>query len=52
LIKLRKQHESCFAQLISNCAFQLGENAVLTEGEGDRVACTLWIDRKSPQLLM
>jgi hypothetical protein len=52
LIKLRKQHWSCFAQLISDCAFQLGENAVLTEGEGDRVARNLWSDPKSPQLLM
>ena len=32
LIKLHKQHQSCFAQAFLDFAFQFGKNAVLTEG--------------------
>jgi hypothetical protein len=32
VIKLHEQHESCFAQAFLDCAFQLGKNAVLSEG--------------------
>jgi len=50
LIKLHKQHQSCFAQAFLDCAFQFGENALLTEGAP--VAQNGWSDRRSPQLLM
>jgi hypothetical protein len=36
LITPHKQHWSGCAQLISDCAFQLGENAAMQEGEDDR----------------
>jgi uncharacterized protein YciW len=52
VVRLNRSISICLAQLISYCAFQLGENAVLTGGKGDRVARNLWSDRKSPQLLM
>ena len=52
LIKLHKQHGSCFAQAFLGCTFQLGKNAVLAEGESAPVARKGWSDRRSPQLLM
>src|SRR5689334_5554050 len=48
VIKLRKQHQSCFAQAFLDCAFQLGKNAVLSEGAP--VARNGSSDRRSPQL--
>ena len=50
VIQLHKQHQSCFAQAFLDCAFQFGENALLTEGAP--VAQNGWSDRRSPQLLM
>jgi hypothetical protein len=52
LAQTRREHQSCFAQAFLGCAFQLGKNAVLSEGEGAPVARNGWSDRRSPQLLM
>jgi hypothetical protein len=52
LIKLHKQHQFCFAQAFLDCAFQLGENSVLAEGEGAPVARNGWSARRSMQLLI
>jgi hypothetical protein len=42
LIKPHKQHQSCLAQAFLDCAFQLGTNAVLPEGEAAPVARSGW----------
>ena len=33
-VESRSQHQSCFAQAVLDCAFQLGKNPVLSEGGG------------------
>jgi hypothetical protein len=52
LIELYKQHQSCFPQAFLDCAFQLGENAVLAEGDGAPVVRNGWNNRRSPKSLM
>jgi hypothetical protein len=52
VIKLHEQHPSCFAQAFLDCAFQLGKNDVLSEGDDAPVARNGWSDRRSQQLLM